>query len=169
MGFAGRGGQVTTDSLPPDLNEQMIWLPLVSTLHLFSFHAAHLSGYRTEVINSALLKAFECINECDQQLGNTEVLNTWALAAVMFFFFFLFLFLLCFFSQRKVLQICSFWGVALFSVQTRWLQATASQRNCIYNLWGKKKNVGKMCILLSRRLAGFRFYFLINLQIIKLL
>ena len=150
MGFAGRGGQVTTcgqeatDSLPPDLNEQMIWLPLVSTLHLFSFHAAHLSGYRTEVINSALLKAFECINECDQQLGNTEVLNTWALAAVMFFFFVVF-FLLCFFSQRKVVQICSFWGVAIFSVQTRWLQATASQRNRIYNLWGKKKKMLVRC------------------------
>lgn len=82
MGFAVRGGQVTTrgqeatDSQPPDLTEQMIWRPLVSTLHLFSFHAAHFSGYRAEVINSALLKAFECINECDQQLGNAEVLNT---------------------------------------------------------------------------------------------
>ena len=79
MGFASWGGQVTTwgreaiDSRP-DLNEQMIWRSLTSTLHLFSFHVAHFSGHQAEVINSALLKAFECIKECDQQLGNARAL-----------------------------------------------------------------------------------------------
>lgn len=70
MGFAGWGGQVTTRGQEAidshlDLNEQTIHLPLDTTLHLFSFHAAHFSGHQAEVINSTLLKAFECINGCD--------------------------------------------------------------------------------------------------------
>lgn len=57
MGFAGRGGGMTTHGREaidsrPSLNEQMI------CFDLSGFHAAHFSGRQAEGINSALLEGF---------------------------------------------------------------------------------------------------------------